>query len=162
MAPTTQERRKAGTGIDSFTAQKGITRSIRDYKHRQDTKMGKKAALLREYSKVMKKEGMEVGRGAGRRRRDGDDGDDNNNDDSRKQRKPRQNPFTKSLQKYNERKEAEKQEQVQYEQSQTDKEKKQKQRKRQSKLQSQRTKKGQPVMKHMISGLLSRIEEKSK
>jgi hypothetical protein len=98
----------------------------------------------------------------------GDDDDDNNNNNNRQKdghhrrggrRPPRINPFQKSLEKANEAKimaaEIQKRQKVQ------EKERKMKlfQRKRQTKLLQQRTKRGQPIMKHMVDNLLHKIEK---
>jgi hypothetical protein len=197
MAPTTtnttttkqphhHERRKAA-GIDAFTAQKGVTRSIQTYKHRKESKLAKKASLLREYHKVMKKEGLEAGRG--KRKRDYMDKDDNTeqidtrqteNDENHqtdgvtaedemekdsmkkqvKKRKPKMNPLRKALHKATVRKAEQEQEQIRRQQELADGKTRMAQRKRTAKMLSQRTKKGQPVMKNVIADLLSRIEQK--
>ena len=176
------ERRKAA-GIEAFAAQKGVTRSIQTYKHRKESKFAKKASLLREYHKVMKKEGLEAGRG--KRKRDHMENDDNTErvetqqnerdenheavdddeekDSSKKQvrkRKPKMNPLTKVLQKASERKAEQEQERVRRQQELADQKIRMAQRKRNAKILRQRTKKGQPVMKNIIAGLLSSIEHK--
>lgn len=184
--PHHHERRKAA-GIEAFTAQKGVTRSIQTYKHRKESKLAKKASLLREYHKVMKKEGLEAGRG--KRKRDYMDNDDNTEqietrqnerdenhqadaitveneeekDSMKKQvrkRKPKMNPLTKALQKANERKAEQEQEQLRRQKEQAERKTRMAHRKRTAKMLSQRTKKGQPVMKNVIADLLSRIEQK--
>jgi hypothetical protein len=183
MAPTTnnkntqsntdRERRKAaGSAINAFAEQKGVTRSIRNFKHRQETKQNIKASRLREYRKVMRKEGMEAGRGGGRRRRDDDDDDDTKNKDEpstkegddaapiRHKKKPKMNPLTKSLQKKQLLLDQQQEDRLQHRVDAKQSEKRQKQRHRQAKLLSRKTQRGQPVMKHMINSLLVKLEDK--
>lgn len=216
MAPQPHHERRKAAGIDAFTAQKGVARSIQTYKHKKESKLARKASLLRGYHKIMKKEGLldEDGRGGrlrGKRMQPNKhdekttetttlttntatpqvmddpnhpdhpvDHDDVNqarhvatmDNDARKEekeqrsqpvlkkRKPKMNPWTKSLQKANEKKAAEEQERLRKQQELVNRAKRISQRKRDSKLLTQRTKKGQPIMKNVIGNLLSRIEQR--
>lgn len=213
MVPKPNHERRKAAGIDAFTAQKGVARSIQTYKHKKESKLARKASLLRGYHKIMKKEGLldEDGRGGrlrGKRMQPNKrndissetttpsttatttqgtqvpkhpvDHDDVNqqrdvaamDNDARKEekeqssqpllkkRKPKMNPWTKSLQKANEKKAADEQERLRKQQELANRAKKISQRKRDSKLLTQRTKKGQPIMKNIIGNLLSRIEQR--
>lgn len=160
MAPT-NERRKAG-GIDAFASQKGVARSIQNFKYRKEVRKGKKSALLRQYQKVMQKEGY--GKNISRKgdRRTGETGDEatDNSTTEKPARRGKQNPFAKSLKKAEQAREEQKVERTQREDAKRNQEKRQRQRQKQSKLLSKRTPRGQPVMRHMIHGLLSKIEDK--
>ena len=58
MAPKPHHERRKAAGIDAFTAQKGVARSIQTYKHKKESKLARKASLLRGYHKIMKQEGL--------------------------------------------------------------------------------------------------------
>mmetsp|Transcript_30336 Transcript_30336/g.50101 ORF Transcript_30336/g.50101 Transcript_30336/m.50101 type:complete len:179 (-) Transcript_30336:89-625(-) len=161
------ERRKAAGSINAFAEQKGVTRSIRNFKHRQETKQNIKASQLREYRKVMKREGMEASRGTSRKREDNDDNDEakkntvvDPDEKIRHKRKPKMNPLTKSLQKKKERFEQQATDRLQHDEDAKKLVKRQKQRQRQSKLMSRKTQRGQPMMKHMINNLLTKMGDK--
>lgn len=162
MAPTNYaERRKAGSGINAFAAQKGVARSIQNFKYRKEVRKGKKSALLRQYQKVMVKEGYGKNTSRkGTRRKDDDGGRKDDDEEGEKQRRGKQNPFAKSLKKAEQARQHKVTERAQQEDNKRKQEQRQRQRQKQSKLLSKRTSKGQPVMRHMISGLLEKIEEK--
>ena len=167
------ERRKAALGIDAFVAQKGVTRSIQAFKHRKESKIARKASLLREYQKVMKKEGLEAARG--KKRSDYLDTESPPAEISQetsttantettiqsetRKRKAKTNPLAKAVQKATERKAERERERLRIQQELKNRKERLMDRKRSSKLLRQHTRKGQPVMKNVITTLLSKIEK---
>jgi hypothetical protein len=183
-SPPSPPRRRKAAGIDAFATKKGVTRAIQEYKHRQTKRRVAKAALLREYRKAVQQEGYSPdkkrkarrpqesseikGQTVERESMQQSDQDVENHDTveqaswpKRRGKPPKMNPFVKSLQKAQQRKQEQESKRLERVQYQKEVEKKQKERKRQTKLLAKRTKKGQPVMKHVIQGLLTRIEKET-
>uniref|UniRef100_A0A6U3XUC2 rRNA-processing protein FYV7 n=1 Tax=Skeletonema marinoi TaxID=267567 RepID=A0A6U3XUC2_9STRA len=179
-APTdrtqTHRRKKAAISLNSFSSKKGHDRALQEYKKRKETKFQKNATLLREYQRVMKQEGFEVGKGASRWRdeegRKGskkrtnttdEDEIDDYADETYEQRKARtkrlkSDPLLKAR-KLAEQRKAEKEELFAQKETKTKSEgKKQHDRKTRAKKLMKRTRKGQPVMKNVIGDLLGRIK----
>lgn len=121
----------------------------------------------------MKQEGLEAGRGANRKRGRDDEKDDeaNNNDEGKsdgdqqvqeKKKRKKYDPMAKRLQKLADKRkekddlydaiENKKKEQVQ----------KEKERKQKTQTLKKRTRRGQPIMKDVISGLLNKLENDGK
>lgn len=148
-------RRRAGTAIDDFANRKGVTKAIQDFRKRKDKKRTQTAKALRSYKKTMKKEGFEPGRGASRKRGD-------KQDEGAVGKKPRSNPFAKSLQKAEETKQHQNQAAAQRQANEKEREKKIKDRRRRTKKLQKRTNKGQPVMKHVIHDILRKLEREKK
>ena len=171
-------RRQAAISLASFSSKKGHDRALQEYKKRKETKFLQNASLLREYKKTMKQEGYDVGRGASRKRDNDEMGiakggkkrynDDNDNDEeeyddddlkTRKRKKHKSDPLHNAKLQAQKLK-AEKQEAISKKQQHKETEqKKQHHRKVRAKKMMQRTKKGQPVMKNVISDLLGKIKE---
>jgi len=177
-SPTTpnkhHDRRRATSAIQS-NKQRSTNKSVAHsqiQKKKQHFKHN--ASMLREYQKVMKKEGFEPGQGASRKRTTNDNDDSvvlshsadvdsdsikNKNFQSWK-KKQKMNPFAKSVEAAEQKKKEEEERVEFHKQRQLDLKQKVKQRKKTSRLLSQKTKKGQPVMNNVISVLLNKIQEK--
>ena len=142
---SSKQGRRLAVSVQEFAAgKKGVTRAIQEYKHRKERKVKEKAMLLREYKKIKKQEGYHEVKEQARQ-------------ESKRGGKP--DPYKKSLEKAQERKlqTQDKQRQVQIQKKEN--EKKLKQRKQRSKLFAKRTSKGQPVMKHVIHGMLDKLQK---
>ena len=130
-------------GVQEFASgKKGVTRAIQECKVRKQRKVKEKTVLLRKYHKVMKQEGYDAAA-------------------SRKQQhsttKP--NPFSKSLRQAQDRKQEQQEVQRERETKEREKQEKLQKRKQRAKLLSRRTRKGQPVMKHVIHNMLDKIQQ---
>jgi hypothetical protein len=162
---------------------KGSIRQLHKFRDKKQKEVQHRAKLLRGYQKVMKKEGYEAGTGASRKRRDPtssrreeqDDNDKVSKNESRpedegsssptgKRRKKmvKSDPFAKARQKAQEAKEE--RQKAQEGRAQRDVEVAQKlvARKKRGKLLRQRTKRGQPVMKNVITDMLQQIQKTTK
>jgi hypothetical protein len=174
-----REPPNSSVSINAFTSTKGSTRSLKTFKYRQKSKWVKKASLLREYSKVKKKEGMEF-QGRKKTSECGDNFtfDKDNISISNPpedvidkkvdkdfvpslSKKKKVNPLEKSLEKAKDRRWQLEQEKNRREEAMRERDLKLRERKRTTLLLRQRTPKGQPVMKHVIHNLLSRLERKN-
>lgn len=158
-------RRKA-VSVESFAIgkAKGVTRAIQEYKNRKQKKITAKAALLRQYRKAMKREGLET-TGRLKQQQQQTDGDDDKARDNkeeqptrRRKKKSKTNPYQKSLWKAQQKQQEREEHAARRQQQEKEKETKGRERRKRSKLISQRTKKGQPIMKHMIGGILQKLE----
>ena len=174
MASNSEHTRRKAVGFEAFAkGKKGVTRAIKEFRVRKEKTTRDKAILLRGYKKVMKQEGLEAGRGANRKRgRDDEKDDDANNNDGgksdgeqqvqEKKKRKKFDPMAKRLQKLADKRkekddlyeaiESKKKEQVQ----------KEKERKQRTQTLKKRTRRGQPIMKDVISGLLNKLENDGK
>uniref|UniRef100_A0A7S2XKT6 rRNA-processing protein FYV7 n=1 Tax=Attheya septentrionalis TaxID=420275 RepID=A0A7S2XKT6_9STRA len=179
-------RRLAVTVTQFAATPKGSIRQLHKFRDKKQKEGQHRAKLLRGYQKVMKKEGYEAGTGASRKRRDPtstrreeqDDDDDDDNKDPKKESRPedeesaptgkrrkkmvKSDPFAKARQKAQEAKEG--RQKAQEGRAQRDVEVAQKlvARKKRGKLLRQRTKRGQPVMKNVITDMLQQIQKTTK
>jgi len=119
---------------------KGPIKAFESFKERKQEKKWKTARALRQYKQVMHQEGYEAGTGASRKRKREDE-------ETKATKKEavvvKEQPKTK-------------------EQQEREKTRKLKQRRRQSRLMSQRTNRGQPVMKNIVQGILRKLERENK
>ncbi|KAG7351451.1 rRNA processing protein [Nitzschia inconspicua] len=156
--------------LDTFAQRKGQVRALEEFKKRKEHKRLQTAKALRKYQKVMKQEGLEAGKGASRKRlptdtRQGEEsvmenpkialdpnetGDGEVADNHPKKRR-KTNPLEKAVYKAEQTKQQAVLLAQQREEQEKERQQKLRQRKRQSKLLQKRTKRGQPIMKHMVS-----------
>lgn len=162
-----KERSKHSISLETFGQRRGQVRALEEFRHRKQKKRIETAKALRKYKKSMKSEGYEAGRGAARKRVNEMDNKNEPKEESSKEvtaapaRKKKSNPFQKSLEKAQHKKEeAEKQEKM-IQQNQKEREKRLRERKRQSKLLAKRTKRGQPIMKHTVGCMLKKLEKQN-
>ncbi len=185
------QRRSAQTVVSltkfAHAKSKGTRRAIEQYKQKRKSKFNRNASLLREYRKVMKKEGFEAGKGASRKRslddkgreidesENGDDheevqqssdSEDNNNseehDRQQKQQKTRRHkadPLAKAKQMAKQSKEDEIKRREMKVKEQEDHKRKLKQKQQRSRKLAKKTNRGQPVMKHVVDDLLEKIKK---
>eukprot|EP00978_Attheya_sp_CCMP212_P018201 scaffold49502_cov53-Attheya_sp.AAC.2 len=175
-------RRLAVTVTQFAATPKGSIRQLHKFRDKKQKEVQHRAKLLRGYQKVMKKEGYEAGTGASRKRRDPTSSrreeQDDDNKDSKKESRPedeesaptgkrrkkvaKSDPFAKARQKAQEAKEG--RQKAQEGRAQRDVEVAQKlvARKKRGKLLRQRTKRGQPVMKNVITDMLQQIQKTTK
>ena len=217
------KRSANAVGLTDFSQKKGQVRALEEFKKRKNKKHLETSMALRKYRKIMKKEGMDAGTGASRKRRaningdkeedeegwndeendlggsdddealddskanrkrqsadqsdsDGSDNDKNSDDnqeeekiieDSRekkeqkkKQTKPKKmDPFQKSREKAKLAKQRTEEAALMRVSGEKERQQKLKRRKQQTKLLQQRTKRGQPIMKHAINNLLYKLEK---
>ncbi|KAL3792417.1 hypothetical protein HJC23_001535 [Cyclotella cryptica] len=163
----TQKRRAHAISLHSFSTKRGHDRALAEFKKRKETKFLKNAALLREYSKAMKSEGFDIGRGASRKRdRDyalegkaqtGSNEPDVEASSSRKKRH-KSDPLHDARKKAIHLKESQLEKQNENKRRQDLEEKKMQNRKNRARKLMQRTKNGQPLMKNVICDLLGKIK----
>lgn len=177
-----QRRKLEGSNISLVTSQKnkqtGVKNAIQKCKKRRDVKFRKKAALLRQYQKTLKQEEIATNSSQIRRRRRRNElpemrslsennsadtpGDGHRMNSSTpkfpRQRQAKMDPFKKSLRKVQERKDRIAEKRKQQKKAEEETVQREKRRHQQAKKLRQRTSKGQPVMKHVIGGLLDRIQ----
>lgn len=162
-----KQRRSQAISLNSFSTKRGHDRAIEEFKKRKETKFRKNATLLREYSKAMKSEGYDVGRGASRKRNfDGvaaeqdkkshqaSDAEKNSNE---RKKRHKSDPLKVARQKAQYLKEEKVKSQNQKEQQMLEEEKKVQNRKKRARKMMERTRKGQPLMKNVIGDLLGKI-----
>eukprot|EP00956_Cyclotella_meneghiniana_P027760 scaffold63078_cov66-Cyclotella_meneghiniana.AAC.2 len=161
-----KQRRSQAISLNSFSTKRGHDRAIEEFKKRKETRFRKNATLLREYSKAMKSEGYDVGRGASRKRNfDGAaaeqdsshqaSGVEKNSHERKKRHKS--DPLKAARQKAQYLKEAKIEIRNEKEQRKLEEEKKVQNRKKRAKKMMERTRKGQPLMKNIIGDLLGKI-----
>jgi len=182
-------RRLAGGGREFASRQTATTRSLQEFRKRKEKKFVRNAALLREYKKAMKAEGFDAGDGASRKRRDPDEAESllevacrDNGDSSvvicqerpkeenavdrekqptSKKPKRKMDPLAKArAQAEVSRSEREKAIKAREERQKMEVHKAQKRKKRYKQM-MQRTKKGQPIMKNVIAGMLEKLQRDS-
>ena len=174
---TNQLRRQAAISLSSFSSKKGHDRALQEYKKRKETNFNKNAVLLRQYQRAMKSEGYEVGKGASRKRdrsergnttrslKQSHDAEEDRADQveshEKKRKRHKSDPLYQARRKAEQRK-AELQDKAQQKQERMlDEGQKQSNRKKTARKYLQRTKRGQPVMKNVISGMLDKIQNGS-
>eukprot|EP00546_Thalassionema_frauenfeldii_P018254 CAMPEP_0178907582 /NCGR_PEP_ID=MMETSP0786-20121207/7450_1 /TAXON_ID=186022 /ORGANISM="Thalassionema frauenfeldii, Strain CCMP 1798" /LENGTH=188 /DNA_ID=CAMNT_0020579395 /DNA_START=73 /DNA_END=636 /DNA_ORIENTATION=+ len=175
-----QRRKLEGSNISLVTSQKnkqtGVKNAIQKCKKRRDVKFRKKAALLRQYQKTLKQEEITTNSSQIMRRRRRNElpeikslsendiadtpgegnGMNSSTPKSLRQRQAKVDPFKKSLRKVQQQKDMIAEKQKQQKKIEEEAVQREKRRHRQAKKLRQRTSKGQPVMKHVIGGLLDR------
>jgi hypothetical protein len=166
----TQQRRSQAISLNAFSTKRGHDRAIAEFKKRKETKFRKNATLLREYSKAMKSEGYDVGRGASRKRdRDGgvadrDDDEPRNKpheadiESNKRQKRHKSDPLKAAREKAQQLKNTQLELENQKKQRQHNEEKKVQNRKKRARKMMERTRKGQPLMKNVIGDLLGKIK----
>jgi hypothetical protein len=181
QTPGRREPRDHTVSLEDFAQRKGQIRALEEFHKRKDHKRLETAKALRKYRKAMKQEGFEAGHGASRKRSNSkvavkedsdteeriggasDITDTENNSSSSKKIRPtkrqKTNPFQKSLEKAKQNKIKAEQHKSDREEGEKERQKKILERKRQSKLMAKRTKKGQPIMKHVVDNLLAKLEK---
>lgn len=164
------QRRSQAISLNSFSTKRGHDRAIAEFKKRKETKFLKNATLLREYSRAMKSEGYDVGRGASRKRdREGassNDKDLNGNkqqpqtdaEPNERKKRHKSDPLKAAREKAQNLKNTQLEIQNQKQQRQHDEEKKVQNRKKRARKMKERTRKGQPLMKNVIGDLLEKIK----
>ena len=156
------QRRSQAISLNSFSTKKGHDRAIAEFKKRKETKFRTNATLLREYSKAMKSEGYDVGRG-GSRKRDRDAKEDKHDNQTQeaapneRKKRHKSDPLKAARLKAQHLKDAQLEAQNQKKQRRYDEEKKVQNRKKRAKKMMARTSKGQPLMKSVIGDLLGKI-----
>lgn len=150
--PKTEEpkRRTAVVAIDNFAHRKGVKKALDDFRERKEKKRVGTAIALRSYQKVMKQEGYEAGRGASRKR--------GSPEGEKEVKKQRTHMFQKPVQQAEERKKGVEDIKVQKEKGEKERKKCFRERRQRTKMLSQRTKKGQPVMKNIVNDILHKLE----
>lgn len=169
----TQKRRAHAISLHSFSTKRGHDRALAEFKKRKEIKFRKNAALLREYSKVMKSEGFETGRGASRKR-DRDDAIEGKDKESQtggnqrdiesassRKKRHKSDPLHEARKKALHLKESQLEIQSQHKQRKDLEEKKMQKRKNRARKMMQRTKKGQPLMNNVICELLGKIQSEA-
>ena len=176
---TNQLRRQAAISLSSFSSKKGHDRALQEYKKRKETNFNKNAVLLRQYQRAMKSEGYEAGKGASRKRDRSEGGNTTRSmkqshdaeDDrpagqvaspEKKRKRHKPDPLYQARRKAEQRK-AEQQDKAQQKQKRIqDEGQKQVNRKKTARKYMERTRRGQPVMKNVISGMLAKIQNGSR
>lgn len=166
---THKHAKRSGTSVISLTKfahskSKGTKRAIERYRQKKITKFNRNASLLREYKKVMKSEGYEAGTGASRKRSQEENGtpaiENVQQEKKPTKKKVKSDPFAKARQKAQMVMEQKEKEKVESQERLKEKEVKEKQKRVKAKKLGQRTKKGQPIMKHIIGDMLEKIQAK--
>lgn len=161
--------KRYGTSVISLTKfahskSEGTKRAIERYRQKKQSKFKRNASLLREYKKVMKSEGFEAGKGASRKRNQEEynsvSADEKLQRDKPPRKKGKSDPFAKARQKVQMVMEQKEKQKIELQERLKEKEAKEKQKRAKAKKLVQRTKKGQPVMKHIIGDMLEKIQSK--
>ena len=81
---TKPQQRRVVMSVDDFAHRKGVTKALQGFRERKEKKRVATAKALRSYSKVMRQEGYEPGKGASRKRKaeSSRDNDDNKQESS--------------------------------------------------------------------------------
>jgi len=140
--------------LTDFAQRKGQKRALEEYHNRKAHKRKNTAIALRGYRKAMKQQGYEAGKGASRKRTT----TTTNKTQGKKQAKS--NPFAKALKQGEERKKSRQEAQAAREAFVAQKDQKLRERRQHTRKLQKRTKKGQPIMKHMVDHLLAKMEKK--
>lgn len=167
--------------LNDFVHRKGQVRALEEFKYRKQRKKVETAKALRSYRKVMKQQGYEAGQGASRKRtevsskrQEEDDEDDAGNHRNVEEvegnvaattkthkRRPKMNPYQKSVEKAEQKKVKATEHKQQKKHNEAQRVEKLKERKQRTKLLNRRTKRGQPIMKHMVDNLLHQLERQN-
>ena len=157
--------RKIVTSLEKFAHKKGQVRALEEFRKRKEKKQVETSIRLRQYKKVMKQEGMEAGTGASRKRRvDAEDDETEepaSQHENKKQKRHKADPLQKSVKKAEQYKQQAIEREKQQKQNEKDRQQKLEQRKRTSKQLQKRTKRGQPIIKHMVNNLLHKLEKQN-
>lgn len=166
MATSGDHMRRKAVGFEAFAkGKKGVTRAIKEARVRKERTTRDKAILLKGYKKVMKQEGLEPGRGAGRKRaRDDEEKQEENDEEQAQENKKRKrfDPMSKTLQKIADRQKEKEEFHIAQEEKKKEQTQKDKERRQRTQVLKKRTRKGQPIMKNVIGGLLSKLEKNGK
>uniref|UniRef100_A0A7S1YXB1 rRNA-processing protein FYV7 n=1 Tax=Trieres chinensis TaxID=1514140 RepID=A0A7S1YXB1_TRICV len=174
----TQRCRRIATGGGGFSSrQTATTRSLQEFRRRKEKKFVQNATLLREYRRAVKSEGYEAGRGASRKRGRGDEDENRSRKENisegqkdapgdelgeeracRRKRRKKTDPFTKAKAQAEARKKEKEDAIAERKRRQKEEVFKAQKRKKQYKKMTQRTKRGQPVMKNVIGSMLEKIQ----
>ena len=148
-----QQRRTAVVALDNFAHRKGVKKALDEFRERKEKKRVTTAKALRTYQKVMKQEGYEPGKGASRKR-----GIEDTTNAPEEPRKKRTHMFQKPVQQAEERKRGIEQNQIDQVKNEKERKHKLRERRQRTKMLTQRTKHGQPVMKNMVHDILNKLE----
>ena len=170
--------------MDDFAHRTGVQYSIQKFRQRKEKKRVEKAMQLRKYKKIMKQEGYEPGKGARRKREiegspadaSSSGGHDNEKEERSvkqpelredhadreaetllPQRRKKTNPLQKAAAQAKQRKQEIQDSQLKKEQHLKERQRKLHERKQRTKRLSQRTKKGQPIMKNIVHDILEKL-----
>jgi hypothetical protein len=161
-------QRRHAVDVADFCQRKGAIKALQNFRKRKQTKRDTTARALRTYSKVMKHEGFVPGQGASRKRNSDTATSTTNDNDSKQPQQQqqqqqrgmiKQNPFSKSIQQAKDKKVEHEQVQLAQEASQKEKQKKLRGRRERTKLLTQRTRRGQPIMKNVVQDILNQLEK---
>mmetsp|Transcript_19366 Transcript_19366/g.53875 ORF Transcript_19366/g.53875 Transcript_19366/m.53875 type:complete len:172 (-) Transcript_19366:1117-1632(-) len=149
--PHGQRRRMqhGSIGINEVVRTKGITRAIENCRKRKEYKHKQTARSLKQYRKVMKQEGYDAGMGAGRKR----------DAKSTTTTTTKSDPFQKSLQRKEQREVELRQQQEERKDQEQQRKQKKKERRQRTVNMKQRSRKGQPIMKQVMEGLISKMQK---
>lgn len=155
-----EEPRRKGNSVISLTQfahskSKGTRKAIEKYKQKKQAKFNHNAQLLKQYKKVMKKEGFEAGKGASRKRNKDDDDEDG---ERSSKKRVKADPFAKAKRKAEQAQLDSEKRVIEREEGKKKQSEKEKQKKLRARKLSKRTKKGQPIMKNMIGDMLEKIK----
>eukprot|EP00538_Stauroneis_constricta_P011893 CAMPEP_0119553126 /NCGR_PEP_ID=MMETSP1352-20130426/5956_1 /TAXON_ID=265584 /ORGANISM="Stauroneis constricta, Strain CCMP1120" /LENGTH=171 /DNA_ID=CAMNT_0007599477 /DNA_START=145 /DNA_END=657 /DNA_ORIENTATION=+ len=143
--------------IRDVVASKGITRAIQTFRKKKAYKAQQTARSLRQYRKVMKQEGYDAGKGAGRKRHAASTHEEDDEPkitdstagdgaETKPKRKPKYNPYQKAMKQKIQHEEERKIKQQQYEEQDKLRKQKLRQRKQRTRqIMTQRTRRGQPI-----------------
>ena len=153
-----EPRRKANSVISltqfAHSKSKGTRKAIEKYKQKKQAKFNHNDQLLKQYKKVMKKEGFEAGKGASRKRNK----DDVEDGERSSKKRVKADPFAKAKRKAEQAQLDSEKRVVEREEQKKKQSEKEKQKKLRARKLSLRTKKGQPIMKNMIGDMLEKIK----
>jgi hypothetical protein len=157
--------------LESFVHRKGQVRALTEFKYRKQHKKVETAKALRSYRKVMKQQGYEAGTGASRKRvEDSEEPTAENTEDTAKEeeeepkeykKRHKMNPFVKPAKRAEESKRLAATHKEEKETGEKDRQRCLKERKKRTKLLSKRTRRGQPIMKHVVDNLLVKLEKQN-
>jgi rubrerythrin len=161
--PSSDSKRRQGNTVVSLNKfahakSKGTRRAIEKFRQKKKSKFNHNAGLLREYKKVMKNEGYEAGKGASRKRQDVDAHVKENATDVVTGKRKKADPFAKARQQAEKSKLEKIKREEAVKQRLKEKELKEKQNKLKARKMSQRTRKGQPIIKNVVEDLLEKIK----
>ena len=167
-------RRRGMIGMETFVHRNGSTgKAINAMRKRKEKKRNETAKSLRQYRKVMKREGYEPGVGASRKRARRDEeehseeehrsssdngSEQHQHNQSKKIKVTKSNRFTKSMKQAQQNKLNEKEKQLEIKQQEKQRQKRLIERQKMTRKLSKRTKKGQPIMKNMVDNLLMKLK----
>jgi len=163
--------RRPALKLDKFVKNSKLSKF--DHHASKKQRLDKKARLLRGYTKALKREGFDTSINTRKRQRktenDDDEGrqlsslireEDSQIDQGNKKFKKRfkSDPFFKAKKKAEEKRREKEEKRATYEKNMQEKEKKIRLHKRKAKHMMRRTKKGQPVMKNVITNMLEKLK----